>query len=202
MALRLPVIRLLIADDVGIGKTVEAGLIVRELLDRGEVERFSVLCPPILWSSGRSNYVLSSRSTLLQLPHPPPPVSSARYNHLRRFSTLILSPSYPWTILKRIAAARASRERVRPSSWLMKRIHASALRVSPTHCGTKIDGERHSQPDEPSICTPKANLPPIGSHRSPLDWADSWIMAGNAWPLVAWLRKVEERTALSISRCE
>jgi superfamily II DNA or RNA helicase len=48
MALRLPVIRLLIADDVGVGKTVEAGLIVRELLDRGEVERFSVLCPPHL----------------------------------------------------------------------------------------------------------------------------------------------------------
>lgn len=48
MALRLPVIRLLIADDVGIGKTVEAGLIVRELLDRGEVDRLTVLCPPHL----------------------------------------------------------------------------------------------------------------------------------------------------------
>ena len=48
MALRLPVVRLMIADDVGIGKTIEAGLIVRELMDRGEVERFSVLCPPHL----------------------------------------------------------------------------------------------------------------------------------------------------------
>src|SRR5204863_4558703 len=48
MALRLPVIRLLIADDVGIGKTIEAGLILRELLDRGEADRFSVLCPPHL----------------------------------------------------------------------------------------------------------------------------------------------------------
>lgn len=48
MALRLPTVRLLIADDVGIGKTIEAGLILRELLDRGEVDRFSVLCPPHL----------------------------------------------------------------------------------------------------------------------------------------------------------
>src|SRR5690606_17503694 len=39
---------LLIADDVGIGKTVEAGLIARELLDRGEVARMTVICPPQL----------------------------------------------------------------------------------------------------------------------------------------------------------
>ena len=48
MALRLSTVRLLIADDVGVGKTVEAGLIVRELMDRGEVTRLAVLCPPHL----------------------------------------------------------------------------------------------------------------------------------------------------------
>lgn len=48
MALKQDPVRLLIADDVGIGKTIEAGLIARELLDRGEVERLAVLCPPHL----------------------------------------------------------------------------------------------------------------------------------------------------------
>ncbi|GHO88175.1 ATP-dependent helicase HepA [Dictyobacter formicarum] len=54
MALKLDPVRLLIADDVGIGKTVEACLIARELLDRGEIRRLAVLCPPHLaeqWQS-------------------------------------------------------------------------------------------------------------------------------------------------------
>src|SRR5205823_3368900 len=48
MALRLDPVRLLIADDVGVGKTIEALLVVRELLDRGEIKRLCVLCPPYL----------------------------------------------------------------------------------------------------------------------------------------------------------
>jgi len=48
MALKLDPVRLLIADDVGIGKTVEAALVARELFDRGEVQRLAVLCPPHL----------------------------------------------------------------------------------------------------------------------------------------------------------
>jgi SNF2 family DNA or RNA helicase len=48
MALKLDPVRLLIADDVGIGKTIEAGIIARELLDRGEIRRLTILCPPHL----------------------------------------------------------------------------------------------------------------------------------------------------------
>ena len=48
MALRLEPVRLLIADNVGIGKTIEACVILKELLERGEVSRFAVLCPPHL----------------------------------------------------------------------------------------------------------------------------------------------------------
>lgn len=48
MALRLDPVRMFIADDVGVGKTIEALLIARELLDRGEIRRLCVLCPPYL----------------------------------------------------------------------------------------------------------------------------------------------------------
>ena len=54
MALKLDPIRLLVADDVGIGKTIEAGLIARELLDRGEIERLTVICPPHLCDQWRA----------------------------------------------------------------------------------------------------------------------------------------------------
>ena len=58
MALKQPVVRLLIADDVGIGKTIEAGLVAREFMDRGEIQRLAVLCPPHLceqWQQELSN---------------------------------------------------------------------------------------------------------------------------------------------------
>lgn len=48
MSMSMDVTRLLIADDVGIGKTVESGLIAKELVAQGQVDRFSVLCPPAL----------------------------------------------------------------------------------------------------------------------------------------------------------
>ena len=76
MALKLDPVRLLIADDVGIGKTVEALLIARELLDRGEIQRLAVLCPPQLaeqWQAELrekfyidAELVLSSTATRLE----------------------------------------------------------------------------------------------------------------------------------------
>lgn len=48
MALKLDTVRLLVADDVGIGKTIEAALIAREFVDRGDATRVAVLCPPHL----------------------------------------------------------------------------------------------------------------------------------------------------------
>ena len=48
MALRQDTVRLLVADDVGIGKTIETGLIAAELLAQGTARRLAVLCSPAL----------------------------------------------------------------------------------------------------------------------------------------------------------
>ncbi|MEH2273807.1 MAG: DISARM system SNF2-like helicase DrmD [Nostoc sp.] len=45
-ALLMPRVALFIADDVGLGKTIEAGLILREMLMRQKVRRVLISCPP------------------------------------------------------------------------------------------------------------------------------------------------------------
>lgn len=52
-ALRLPRVNLLIADDVGLGKTVEAGLVLRELLLRRRVDYTVVIAPAAMTGQWR-----------------------------------------------------------------------------------------------------------------------------------------------------
>ena len=48
MALRQESVRLLVADDVGVGKTIEALLVAKEMLERRSIRRFAVVCLPHL----------------------------------------------------------------------------------------------------------------------------------------------------------
>ena len=52
-ALRLPRVNLLIADDTGLGKTIEAGLIARELLLRRKAKTIVVAAPPSMLEQWR-----------------------------------------------------------------------------------------------------------------------------------------------------
>ena len=68
LALRQERVRLLIADDVGIGKTIEAGLVACELLAQGSARGMTVLCPPSLaeqWASElRTKFALDAELVL------------------------------------------------------------------------------------------------------------------------------------------
>lgn len=94
MALRHEPTRLLIADDVGIGKTIEAGLIVREFLDRGEIDRFTVLCPPHLVDQWIDE--LASKFAISAMP-----VTASQAARLERDlpDTISVFDAYPHTVV-------------------------------------------------------------------------------------------------------
>ena len=98
MALRLNPVRLFIADDVGIGKTIEAALIAREMLDRGEIKRLCVLCPPYLceqwekelWEKFHIPAVVIRSGTIARLEREVPPGESI----FGYFNTIVVSIDY------------------------------------------------------------------------------------------------------------
>ena len=104
MAMRLDPVRLLVADDVGIGKTIETCLIVKELLERGEVLRLAVLCPPHLAEQWQreleqkfhitAELVLSSTVQRLERDCRPGESLFDRYRHVIVSTDFIKSPRH------------------------------------------------------------------------------------------------------------
>jgi len=97
-ALRMPRISLMISDDVGLGKTIEAGLILAELILRRRVRRVLILCPASLrfqWQQEMAekfalNFDLVDRLSTIALQHQLGPGA----NPWRSFSKVIASYHY------------------------------------------------------------------------------------------------------------
>ncbi len=110
MALRQNPVRLLIADDVGVGKTIEALLIARELLARGEIRRMAVLCPPYLcdqwhdelWSKASIQAPVVRSGTVARLERGLPPDTSlfAHYRHFVASIDLVKGERYRHAFLR------------------------------------------------------------------------------------------------------
>ncbi|MEI6137959.1 MAG: helicase-related protein [Mariniphaga sp.] len=67
LALEKPNTRMLIGDDVGLGKTIEAGLIISELIQRGKVKRVIFLTPANLKQQWKEalDYFFHIRATII-----------------------------------------------------------------------------------------------------------------------------------------
>ncbi|CRZ16948.1 helicase-related protein [Mycolicibacterium neworleansense] len=110
MALRQDVVRLLISDDVGIGKTVEAALIAAELLETGAAQGLAVLCSPALaeqWQTElrhkfgiEAELVLSSTVTRLERGLIGTESLFDRYRHVVVSTDFIKSPRHRHEFLR------------------------------------------------------------------------------------------------------
>jgi len=105
-AIEAPRVNLLLADDVGLGKTIEAGLVALELLLRHRAKRIMVVCPPGLMMKWHDEMAekFGLEFTI---------VDSAQLNALRRSHGSAANPFrvYPLTIvsLSWLRGAKAER---------------------------------------------------------------------------------------------
>ena len=105
-AIEAPRVNLLLADDVGLGKTIEAGLVALELLLRHRAKRIMVVCPPGLMVKWRDEMAEKFGLDFTI-------VDSAQLNALRRSHGSAANPFrvYPLTIvsLSWLRGAKAER---------------------------------------------------------------------------------------------
>ena len=145
----MPRVSLLIADDVGLGKTIEAGLVAQELAIRGRARRMLVVCPAALqiqWRDQmREKFGLEFRivdSQLMRERH----ARGIHVNPWSHFPRLITSIDY----LKRDQPMRLFRETlpigevVYPRAWDLL-IVDEAHNVAPSGTGAyAVDSQRTS----------------------------------------------------------
>ena len=131
MSLRQSPVRLLIADDVGVGKSIEAAMIARELLDRGLARRLAVLCPAHLcdqWERAlREKFaidtVLVQPSQMRRLERGLPRPDISVYQH---YPNLVASIDFVKSISQRTSSQRDRFLAAAPDLVIVDEAHAAA----------------------------------------------------------------------------
>lgn len=133
-AIQMPRVNLLIADDVGLGKTIEAGLVAQELSLRSRVRQILIICPSTLqiqWQEQmRDKFGLDFRI-----------VNSDLMRQLRRSRGLHVNP---WTHFPRLITSIDFIKRDRPLRLLREVLPAEGESIYPRKFDLLIVDEAHN----------------------------------------------------------
>jgi len=145
-AIQMPRVNLLVADDVGLGKTIEAGLVAQELILRQRVRRILVVCPSSLqvqwYEQMRDKFGLDFRI-----------VDSVLMRDLRRRRGIHVNP---WTHFPRLITSIDFLKRDRPLRLFREVLPAEGESIYPRRFDLLIVDEAH-------------NVAPSGSGRYAID---------------------------------
>ena len=133
-AIQMPRANLLIADDVGLGKTIEAGLVIQELILRHRARTVLVVCPAALqlqWRDQmRDKFGLEFRV-----------VDAAMLRELRRQRGLHVNP---WTHFPRLIVSIDFLKRERPLRLLCETLPAEDAGAYPRRFDLLLVDEAHN----------------------------------------------------------
>ncbi len=133
-ALQMPRVNLLVADDVGLGKTIETGLVVQELILRHRVRTVLIVCPSsiqIQWQEQmRDKFGLEFRI-----------IDSAFMKQLRRSRGLHVNP---WTHFPRLISSIDFLKRERPLRLFRETLPAEGEPAYPRRYDLLIVDEAHN----------------------------------------------------------
>src|SRR5438270_11689777 len=133
-AIQMPRANLLVADDVGLGKTIEAGLVVQELILRHRVHSVLIVCPSALqiqWRDQmRDKFGLEFRI-----------VDAALMKELRRSRGIHVNP---WTHFPRLITSIDYIKRERPLRLLREVLPAPGHPIFPRTFDLLIVDEAHN----------------------------------------------------------
>jgi superfamily II DNA or RNA helicase len=152
-ALQMPRVNLLIADDVGLGKTIESGLVCQELLLRHRARRILIVCPSALQIQWRDQmwdkFGLEFRI-----------VDAALQKELRRTRGLSVNP---WSHFPRLITSLDFLKRERPLRLFRETLPDGGQPTYPRRWDLLILDEAH-------------NVAPSGAGRYAVDSQRTWAL--------------------------